>query len=111
MGLRIEKSFTVKAPAPAVWELLTDPRRAAACLPGAAITGQVDERTYAGTVTVKVGPVSTSYRGRVCFERLDAAEGTAEVVGSGQDVRGKGGAAMRMTSRVKETASGETEVS
>jgi hypothetical protein len=58
---------------------------------------------------VKVGPVSTSYRGKVTFERLDPATRTAEIVASGQDIRGKGGADMRMTSRLIERAPGETE--
>jgi preprotein translocase subunit SecF len=61
-------------------------------------------------MTVKVGPVSTSYRGQVRFEQLDQAAGVAVIVATGQDVRGKGGADMRMTSRVVERAPGETEV-
>lgn len=109
--MEITKTFVVRAPPDAVWAFLTDPQRVAACLPGAAITGQVDERTHTGTITVKVGPVSTSYRGKMRFERLDAAARTAEIVASGQDVRGKGGADMRMTSRLAEPAPGTTEVS
>ncbi|MBI2402895.1 MAG: SRPBCC family protein [Gemmatimonadetes bacterium] len=108
--MHIEKRFVVQAAPDVVWRFLADPHKVAGCLPGAAITGQVDERTYAGTITVKVGPVATSYRGQVRFERLDAAAGTAEIVASGQDVRGKGGADMRMTSRVAERGRGETEV-
>ncbi len=42
-------------------------------------------------MTIKVGPVSSTYRGKVVFERLDAAARTAEIVATGQDVRGKGG--------------------
>ncbi|HEX9668859.1 MAG TPA: SRPBCC family protein [Thermoanaerobaculia bacterium] len=110
MAMQIEKSFTVRAPAAAVWEFLTDPARVAGCLPGAAITGQVDEKSYGGTMTVKVGPVTAGYRGTMRFERLDAAAREAEIVASGQETRGKGGADMRMTSRVVERAPGETEV-
>lgn len=108
--MKIEKSFVVKAQPAAVWAFLTDPQRVAHTLPGAAIQEQIDPQTYAGTMTVKVGPVSTSYRGQVRFEELDQATGTAVIVASGQDVRGKGGADMRMTSRVVERAPGETEV-
>jgi len=111
MGLRVEKTFTVRAAPAAVWDFLTDPRRVARCLPGAAVTEQVDEHTYAGTITVKVGPVSTSYKGKARFERLDAAARTAEIAAFGQDVRGKGGADVKMTSRLVETAPGQTEVS
>lgn len=111
MGMQIEKSFVLNAPAPAVWEFLTDPYKVGRCLPGAAITDKLEDGSYAGTMTVKVGPVTANYRGKMRFERLDAATGEAEIVASGQETRGKGGADMRMKSRVTERAPGETEVS
>jgi carbon monoxide dehydrogenase subunit G len=110
MALEITKTFVVKAPPAAVWAFLTDVERVAKCMPGAAITQKIDDKTYAGTMTVKVGPVSTSYKGKVVFERLDPAAMEAEIMATGQDVKGKGGADMRMTSRVREIAPGETEV-
>ena len=110
MAMEISKSFVVKASPEAVWSFLTDPVRVARCLPGAAITNQVDERTHAGTITVKVGPVAATYKGTMRFERLDAGARTAEIVAAGQDVRGKGGADMRMASTLVERAPGETEV-
>ena len=110
MGLQIEKSFVVNAPFPAVWEFLTDPYKVASCLPGAAITEKVDDQSYTGTMTVKVGPVTANYRGKMRFERLDRDAGEADIAASGQETRGKGGADMRMKSRVVERASGETEV-
>jgi carbon monoxide dehydrogenase subunit G len=108
--MKIEKSFVVRADPAAVWAFLTDPYRVAPCLPGAAITEKTGERVYAGTITVKVGPVAASYKGKLRFERLDETTREAEIVASGQDIRGKGGADMRMTSRVSERAPGETEV-
>jgi len=110
MALHIEKTFLVKATPAAVWGFLTDPRRVARCMPGAAITEQVDDRTYAGTITVKVGPVTASYKGKLHFEKVDAATGSAEIVASGQEIRGKGGADMRLTSHLTERAPGATEV-
>jgi carbon monoxide dehydrogenase subunit G len=108
--MRIEKSFTVHSAAPNVWAFLTDPHRVARALPGAAIQEQIDAQTYAGTVTVKVGPVATSYKGKMRFERLDQAAGVAEIVASGQDVKGKGGAEMRMTSNLMARGPRDTEV-
>src|SRR5215210_259863 len=110
MGMQIEKSFVVNAPASEVWAFLTDPHRVARCLPGAAITEKIDDQSYTGTMTVKVGPVTANYRGKMRFERLDAAAGEAEIVASGQETKGKGGADMRMKSRVVERTPGETEV-
>jgi carbon monoxide dehydrogenase subunit G len=111
MALQFEHSFVVKAPPERVWAYLTDPYRVAPALPGAAITGKIDDRSYAGTITVKVGPVSARYKGQVRFETLDPATGTAEIAASGQDVTGRGGADMKMTSRIVERPGGESEVS
>ena len=110
MAMEITKTFTVNAAPAAVWAFLTDPQRVARCLPGAAIGEQLDDKTYAGTMTVKVGPVSSSYKGKVTFERLDASSRTAEIRASGQDVRGKGGADLNLTSTLREVAPGQTEV-
>ena len=110
MALEITKSFTVKAPVAAVWDFLIDPARVARCLPGAAITGKVDDKTYTGTMAVKVGPVGASYKGQITFASLDAVARRAEILGTGQDVRGKGGADLKLTSTLKESAPGTTEV-
>jgi carbon monoxide dehydrogenase subunit G len=110
MAFEITKTFTIQAPASKVWEFLTDPRRVAKCLPGAAVTDQLDEKTWTGTMTVKVGPVQSSYKGKVVFERLDAASRSAEIVATGQDTKGKGGADLRLTSTLKEQPGGATEV-
>lgn len=110
MALEITKTFVVKAAPAAVWAFLIDVPRAAGCMPGAAITDRLDDRTYAGTMKVKVGPVTASYKGKIAFERLDEAAHTAEIVATGQDVRGKGGADMRMTGSLKDIGNGETEV-
>src|SRR5919197_5728496 len=99
MAFQIEKTFVVKAPAEAVWEFLTDPRRVAQCMPGAAVTDQIDEKTYSGTMAVKVGPVQATYKGQLRFEQLDPAARLAGIPANGQDIRGKGGASMRLTSR------------
>jgi carbon monoxide dehydrogenase subunit G len=110
MPIQIDKSFVVRAAAPAVWDFLTDPRRVARCMPGAAITDELDANSYAGTITVKVGPMSASYRGKMTFAKLDPSARSAEILASGQEVRGKGGASMRLTSRLVERAPSETEV-
>jgi carbon monoxide dehydrogenase subunit G len=110
MALEIAKTFVVNAAPEKVWSFLIDLPRVARCLPGAAIGDKVDEKTSRGTMTIKVGPVSSTYRGKVVFERLDPAGRTAELSASGQDVRGKGGADLRLTSTVKALPGGQTEV-
>lgn len=110
MGFDIVKTFVVRSNPDNVWSLLTDPERVARCLPGAAITGKLDDHTWQGTMTVKVGPVSSSYKGKVSFEKLDPSSHTAQIVATGQDVRGRGGADLRLTSTVMPKGPGETEI-
>jgi carbon monoxide dehydrogenase subunit G len=110
MAIRIEKTFQVKEPVEQVWDLLSDPRRVATCVPGAKITEQVDEKTYRGTISVKVGPSSTDFKGELVIVRLDAALHELEMVGKGQDLRGRGSASMNMTGKARSLETGGTEV-
>lgn len=106
MAIKISKTFSVAAPIEEVWRFLIDPEKVAGCLPGASITERIDEVTYAGAMAVKVGPVSASYKGKIKFENLDEETYTVEITGSGQDVRGKGGADMRMVNKLVATETG-----
>jgi uncharacterized protein len=110
MAIRIEKTFQVKEPVEQVWDLLSDPIRVATCVPGAKITGQVDEKTYHGTISVKVGPSSTDYKGELIIVRRDAALHELEMIGKGQDLRGRGSASMSMTGKARSLENGGTEV-
>src|SRR5271156_984061 len=110
MAIPIEKTFQVKEPVDQVWNLLSDPKRVATCVPGAKITEQVDDKTYKGTISVKVGPSATDYKGELEIVRLDPANHEIEIVGKGQDVRGRGSASMKMTSKLRSLEDGGTEV-
>jgi uncharacterized protein len=110
MALKIEKSFEVEQPVEKVWAFLRDPRKVATCVPGAQITDQVDEKTYKGTIKVKVGPSVTDYNGEVEIVRLDPQNHEIEILGKGQDVRGRGSASMKMTGKLRVLDHGGTEV-
>jgi uncharacterized protein len=110
MAMQIEKTFQVKEPIEQVWALLSDPRRVATCVPGAKITEQVDEKTYKGAISVKVGPSATDYKGELEIVRLDPEKHELEILGKGQDVRGRGSASMKMTGKLRSLEDGGTEV-
>src|ERR1700757_2908781 len=110
MAMQIEKTFEVQEPIDQVWSLLSDPKRVAACVPGASITEQVDEKTYKGTISVRVGPSATDYKGELQIVRLDSQNHEIEIIGKGQDVKGRGSATMKMTGKARSLESGGTEV-
>jgi carbon monoxide dehydrogenase subunit G len=110
MAIKIEKTFQVEESLESVWKFISDPRKVANCLPGAQITEAVDDRTFKGVIKVQVGPSVTDYKGQVHIERLDNQNHEIEIVGKGQDVRGKGSASMKMTGKVQSLPNGSTEV-
>ena len=110
MAIKIEKTFQVQEPIERVWKFLSDPRKVANCVPGTQITEAVDERTYKGLIKVQVGPSVTDYKGEARIERLDEANHEIEIVGKGQDLRGKGSASMKMTGKVRALPDGNTEI-
>jgi uncharacterized protein len=110
MAVTIEKRFEVPEPVDTVWAFLSDPRKVVTCVPGAQITEQVDERTYKGAISVKVGPTVSDYKGQVQIVRMDLEAHEIEIVGKGQDTRGKGSASMKMTGKVRSLENGGTEV-
>ena len=110
MAIRIEKSFQIQEPLESVWAFLSDPRKVANCVPGAQMTEQIDERTYKGLIKVQVGPSVTDYKGQAHIERLDHDSHEIEMVGKGQDIRGKGSASMKMSGSVRSLPQGGSEV-
>ena len=101
MKVQLEKSFSLPAPAEAAWTLLQDIEAVAACMPGARITERVDERHYKGTVTVKLGPASLSFRGEIEVKALDPDTRSLHLAGRGTDNTGTSGAAMDLHARVE----------
>jgi carbon monoxide dehydrogenase subunit G len=110
MAIKIEKSFQVAEPADQVWKVISDPTRVASCVPGARITEAVDEKTYKGVIKIKLGASVTDYKGEAHIGRLDDQAQEIEIIGKGQDVRGKGGATMKLTAKVRALPEGGTEV-
>jgi uncharacterized protein len=110
MAQKIEKTFSVPEPLDTVWAFLSDPRKVASCVQGASITEQVGDNAYKGAISVKVGPTVTDYKGELRILRLDSQNHEIEILGKGQDVRGRGSASMKMTGKLRTLPNGDTEV-
>ncbi len=98
--MKLEQSFEVAAPLEQVWRTLVDVEHVAPCLPGAAVTGRNEDGSYNGTFTVKIGPTTASYTGKLEMENIDEAAHTATMQAQGTDKRGQGGAKATILSRV-----------
>ena len=98
--MKLEQSFEVAAPIERVWRTLIDVEHVAPCLPGAAVTGRNEDGSYNGTFTVKIGPTTASYTGKLEMEHIDEASHTATMNAQGTDKRGQGGAKATILSRL-----------
>lgn len=88
----INNSFEVPLPPADAWKVLMDIPRIAPCMPGAELTDVVDENTYNGKVSVRLGPVALTFAGTVKFSEKDEAAHKARVTAQGKDSKGRGGA-------------------
>jgi hypothetical protein len=107
MKVELAKSFPLPAPAASAWVLLQDIEAVAACMPGARITERLDERHYKGTLALKLGPASLSFRGEIEVLELEAASRTLHLKGRGTDSTGTSGASMELRAHI-EPAEGDT---
>jgi carbon monoxide dehydrogenase subunit G len=109
MAIEIRETFQVKAPIDAVWRFVMDPDQLVACMPGVALEEAVDDRTFVGRVKVKLGAITTSYRGRVQFTEVDREGYKVRMVAEGRETGG-GTARGTMQSFLTALPDGQTEV-
>ncbi len=81
-----EERFQVGAPPERVWDLLLDPARLGACIPGCAGIEIESERTYRMRLVVKVGFLSTTQDMRMTITEMEPPRRLV-AVGHGEDAR------------------------
>jgi uncharacterized protein len=98
--VKLEQSFDVAAPLERVWEALIDVEQVAPCLPGATVTARNEDGSYSGAFSLKIGPTSASYAGKLEMEQVDEEAHVATMQAHGTDKRGQGGAKATIVSRL-----------
>jgi uncharacterized protein len=104
--MEFDNSFEVPLPPAQAWPLLMDIRRMAPCMPGAELTDVIDDKTYKGRISVRLGPVALTFAGTVKFEDVDDADHKARVRAHGSDDKGRGAAQAAASFRVEPAAGG-----
>ena len=92
--------FLVHRPIEQTWAVLTDVERIAPCLPGAQLQ-EIEGDVYRGVVKVKLGPISTQFKGQAHFVERDDASHRAVLKGEGRDTSGKGNADALITAQLE----------
>src|ERR671916_808434 len=98
--MKIQNEIEVAAPPDELFDVLADVERVAPLLPGANLEEKRDDDSYAGTVKVKVGPITTSYRGTLRFVELDHDNRRAVMEASADETHGQGNLGARITASV-----------
>jgi uncharacterized protein len=104
--MEFDNSFEVPLAPEEAWPVLMDIRRIAPCMPGAQLTEVVDDKTYKGNISVRLGPVALTFAGTVVFEEIDHEARTARVKAAGNDAKGRGSAHAISTFRLEPSAAG-----
>jgi uncharacterized protein len=109
MEVKLDKRYPLEVDAARAWQVLRDVKRVAECMPGAAITEQLDASHYKANVKVKVGPANAAFAGDIEVLALDEAAMRLQLLGKGAD-RGGSSASMDLTATVEPGASAASSV-
>jgi uncharacterized protein len=100
MEVKLDKRYPLAVDTARAWRMLRDVKAVAGCMPGAAITEQIDATHYKGNVKVKVGPANAAFAGDIEVLALDEAAMRLQLLGKGAD-RGGSSASMDLTATVE----------
>jgi carbon monoxide dehydrogenase subunit G len=94
--MQLENRFTIEAPIEKAWEALNTPETIAPCFPGATLT-EYEGDSFTGTVKVKLGPISLTYKGKGTYISRDDENHKVVIEANGRDSRGNGTASATVT--------------
>lgn len=106
---KLLNEFVVNRPIEETWAVLTDVERIAPCMPGATLE-EIEGDLYRGVVKVKLGAISTAFRGQANFVERDDVNHRAVLHGEGRDTTGKGNADAMITATLTPIGASETKV-
>jgi carbon monoxide dehydrogenase subunit G len=98
--MRFENEIKVAQPPAELFAFLTDVERVAPCLPGASIDGR-DGDDYTGSMKVKVGPITGTYKGKMRFVEQDEDALRAVMSARAAEVNGQGDAEAKITTQIE----------
>lgn len=105
---KLVNDFVVKRPIEQTWAVLTDVERIAPCLPGAQLE-EIEGDIYRGVVKVKLGAISTAFKGQAKFVERDDDNHRAVLHGEGRDTTGKGNADAMISATLQSISENETK--
>jgi hypothetical protein len=100
MAEQLVNEFTVNRPIEEAWPVICDVERIAPCMPGAQLE-EIEGDVYRGVVKIKLGAVSTQFKGQAQFVERDDSKHLAKLRAEGRDTGGRGNAAADITAEAE----------
>lgn len=114
MAEQLINEFTVNRPIDEAWPIITNVEKIAPCLPGAELQEVARDdkwgEIYRGVVKVKLGAISTQFKGDAHFVQKDDENHTAELKGNGRDTGGRGNASADIRAHAESLSPTSTKV-
>lgn len=114
MAEQLVNEFTVNRPIEEAWPIITNVEKIAPCLPGAELQeiAHDDDKgeVYRGVVKVKLGAISTQFKGDAHFLEKDDENYRAALKGKGRDTGGRGNASADIVAQAESLSPTSTKV-
>jgi uncharacterized protein len=103
--MELSNEFHVPIGIERAWTVLTDIELIAPCMPGAALQ-EIEGDEFRGGVKIKVGPITSQYKGKATFLEKDAVNHKAVIRAEGRDTKGQGNANATITAQLTTNGTG-----
>ena len=100
MAIELQETFQINAPIDVVWQFLLSPENVATCMPGASLTEIVDDKSFVGTMKLKLGAINAKFNGTITYSEVDKDNNRVVLLAEAKDTSGgtvKGTITAKMT--------------
>jgi uncharacterized protein len=104
--VKIHNEFSIPLPPTEAWVVLNDIPRVARCAPGAELLEQKNDRSFVGTISVRLGPVLLNFKGTVVYREVDETNRRVVADATGNETKARGTARAEVIFALSPSAEG-----
>lgn len=107
--MKFNQSAQIPVAREPLWEFLMDVPRVAKSLPGVESVKKIDDTTYEGALSVRVGPIKLNLQGKIIVEEQDKQNWRAALRAEAKDRMAAGAVSGKTSMLLKELGPDQTE--
>jgi uncharacterized protein len=108
--LKFTQSAQIPVAREPLWEFLMDVPKVAKSLPGVESVNKIDDTTYEGALTVRVGPIKLNLQGKIIVEEQSKENWRAALRAEAKDRMAAGAVSGKTNMVLKELGANQTEL-